>query len=969
MYQRTNHPMKAVIVAKTRMGSGACVGALTFEGRSLRLVAHDKETDDHFNMDYQVGEVWEVQTTDARQITPPHVENVIVHAKRRLAPIVGIETFIEEQMPPETGGLDALFEGLTQATKAGALYIAERTGVPSRSTMFWRPDRTLVRDDDMKRIRYLYPNQDGGRTLTFVGFQEPVAEIPTGTLMRVSLAYWWRPRDMPEGELRCYVQLSGWFPYDLPSKPEPAPSPKIKLQTGENQVGEIDRVLRQVFGYQDFWPLQRNIITNVLRKQDTLAVMPTGSGKSLCYQLPATLFEGMTVVVSPLISLMEDQVLELREWGIEATYLNSSLTHNQHVERAGQIKSGQIKLLYAAPETLLRPETILMLEQCSVDCLVIDEAHCISEWGHDFRPEYRQLADLRGRLPEAVTLAVTATATRRVREDIKTSLAIAEANQFIGSFDRPNLVLSVVQKIDGLSQVHDFLQAHKDQAGIIYCSTRSRVDILTEQLRALGYPALPYHAGMESQARRRNQHRFRYEENIIMVATIAFGMGINKSNVRFIVHYNLPKNLENYYQQIGRAGRDGLPADCLVLYSYGDIATLRYFIEEGDPSQRAGAKRRLKTLLDYLDTRSCRRKPLLSYFGEDYEGDSCEACDNCTRPGVDSVSSTESPARGQADPADREDLTVPARQFLACIRETDEIFGMMHIIKVLRGSRAKKVLRKGHDRLSFYNTGRDYSKDQWRYLASQFLRGGLIRRTQPHGSLVVTPEGEAVLDGDEFWGMLSESFGRAASAQSALEYERDLFEQLRALRTKLAEEQEVPPYVIFHDRTLIEMAAYFPCTAEALGRIYGVGERKLEQYARYVLPVVRAYCQEHEIEPNQKPAVTIEQARSAPSRKRTEYVWESFQEGRSIEAIADELGFVPSTILNHLKKAFAAGRPLRLEGLKGASELSESDQKRVLGAFEEHGTQRLKPVFEGLDQEIPYDELHIWRLIFQVKRK
>ena len=904
-----NNPMKVVIVAKTRMGSGACVGALTFEGRSLRLVAHDKETNDHFNMDYQVGEVWEVQATEVQQVTPPHVENVIVHEKRRLAPITKIETFIEEQMPPETGGLEALFEGLTQSTKAGALYIAERTGVPSRSTMFWRPDRTLVRDDDLKRIRYRYPNHDGGRTLTFVGFQAPVREIPAGTLVRVSLAHWWRPRDMPEGELRCYVQLSGWFPYQLPSRPKPAPSPKIKPQTGEKHVVEIDRVLRRVFGYQDFWPLQRKIITNVLHKRDTLAVMPTGSGKSLCYQLPATLFPGMTVVVSPLISLMEDQVLELREWGIAAVYLNSSLTHSQYVERIARIKSGQIKLLYAAPETLLRPETILMLERCRVDCLVIDEAHCISEWGHDFRPEYRQLAELRGRLPDAVTLAVTATATRRVREDIKATLAIAEANEFIGSFDRPNLVLSVVQKIDGLSQVHDFLGAHQDQAGIIYCSTRDRVDVLAEQLRALGYPALPYHAGMESEARRRHQHRFRYEENIIMVATIAFGMGINKPNVRFVVHYNLPKNLENYYQQIGRAGRDGLPADCLVLYSYGDIATIRYFIEEGDPSQRVGAERRLKMLLDYLDTRSCRRKPLLSYFGEDYEGDSCEACDNCTRPGADPVSSTESTARGEAGPADREDLTVPARQFLACMRETDEIFGMMHIIKVLRGSRAKKVLRKRHDRLSSYNTGRAYSKDQWRYLGGQFLRGGLIRRTQPHGSLVVTPEGEAVLKGGEFWGTLSESFARATSAHAALEYERDLFEQLRALRAKLAEEREVPPYVIFHDRTLIEMAAYFPCTAEALGRIYGVGERKLEQYAQHVLPVVQAYCREHEIEPNQKPAVTVGQARNSSGGKRTKYVWKSFQEGDSVEEIADELGFVQSTILNHLK------RPLLLVGL------------------------------------------------------
>ena len=328
---------------------------------------------------------------------------------------------------------------------------------------------------------------------------------------------------------------------ESPPKRETSLSAPTDRITYEERIPEIAPLLQKIFGYPNFRPLQQPIIENVLRKQDTLAVMPTGSGKSLCYQLRANLFPGLTVVVSPLISLMEDQVMELREWGIPAVYLNSTLTHSEYIEAVARIRSGEIKLFYAAPETLLRPETSVLLEHCAVDCLVIDEAHCISEWGHDFRPEYRQLAGLRARLPQAVTLAVTATATRRVRQDIKASMGITDANQFISSFNRENLFLSVSDKINGLAQARAFLDAHRRQAGIIYCATREQVDNLSTELESLGYPVLPYHAGMDEKTRRTHQQRFRYEESLIMVATIAFGMGINKSNLRFVLHYDLPK--------------------------------------------------------------------------------------------------------------------------------------------------------------------------------------------------------------------------------------------------------------------------------------------------------------------------------------------------------------------------------------------------------------------------------------------
>jgi ATP-dependent DNA helicase RecQ len=959
--------MKVVIVAKTRMGSGACVGALTFEGRSLRLIAADRETNEQFNMDYQVGEVWEVEAREDPEIVPPHVENVIVHRKRRIAPMSSMAQFIEAQMPPLRGGVEVIFDGLTQATSAGTLFIAERTGIPQRSTMFWQPDQPLVREDDQKRIRYRYPTDGGGYTLTFVGFQEPVPEIPAGTIVRVSLAHWWRPKEKPEGELRCYVQISGWFTKDSGLALVLPPTAPGEKETCEDQIPQIEGVLKDVFGYHEFRPLQRQIIEKILCKQDTLAVMPTGSGKSLCFQLPALLFPGLTVVVSPLISLMEDQVLELKEWGVPADYLNSTLTHAQYLAAVKRIREGVTKLVYAAPETLLRPETILLLENNPVDCLVIDEAHCISEWGHDFRPEYRQLAGLRTRLPQAVTLGVTATATQRVRNDIKQSLKVPEANVFVSSFNRDNLVLSVVDKLNGFAQAKAFLEGHKGQAGIIYCATRDQVDALAQELERAGYPALPYHAGMEDEARRAYQRRFRFEEGIIMVATIAFGMGINKSNVRFVLHYDLPKNLENYYQQIGRSGRDGLHADCLTLFSYGDISTINYFINQEDPKLQPGSKQRLRALIDFLETEGCRRVPLLRYFGEAYPGSGCGACDNCSsqevkdrRPAEESGPIVAGEERGETD------LTTPARHFLNCARETGEIFGVEHLIRVLRGSKAKKIYQFKHDQLSSYGMGLEYSAEAWRHLAAQFIRRGLLKRKKAHGSLVLTEVGKRVLGGETFVGNPPGDVGFKPVSREDPRIDQELFEKLRATRTSLARERNLPPYTIFHDSTLTEMAVNFPITREAFLGIRGVGTRKLEQYGPHFLPVIQAYCQEKGINPNQEILKIKRTRRTVAGQKRTEAIWERYQEGMSIQDLVEAFGIKPSTVLHHLKKAFASGQMLRTDGLKAFSTLSAEDSKEVLEAFRQHGTERLKPVFEALGERVHYDELHLWRLIYQV---
>ncbi|MCC6607819.1 MAG: DNA helicase RecQ [Anaerolineae bacterium] len=709
----------------------------------------------------------------------------------------------------------------------------------------------------------------------------------------------------------------------------------------------IQSKLKQIFGYDTFRPLQEEIIQNVLNKQDSLVVMPTGSGKSLCYQLPALEFPGLTVVVSPLISLMEDQVMQLRAVGVTAVFLNSTLDYVGHDWVADQIRSGEAKLLYAAPETLVQPRTLALLAQCRVDCLTIDEAHCISEWGHDFRPEYRQLVDVRRRLPTAVCLAVTATATERVRQDIKTSLDISSAHEFVASFDRDNLLLAVEPKTDGLAQTIHFLQAHPDESGIIYCATRKQVDFLAGELARRGWPVLPYHAGLDDATRRTNQRQFINDDVPIMVATIAFGMGINKPNVRFVLHYDLPKNLESYYQQIGRAGRDGLPSDCLLLFSYSDVQTINYFINEQHPSQQQGARARLEAMLGFVETNVCRRRPLLNYFGEAYDQDNCETCDNCTTEAGDLV-----------------DLTIPAQKFLSCVKRTGELFGVNHIIDVLRGSQNQKVLERGHDRLSTYNIGLEFSKKEWQFLARQFVQQGLMVQDMEYGSLKLTPQAYAVFKGEPVRGTLPDKPQAVPSATDYANYDQALFQQLRQKRKALADAAGVPPYVIFSDRTLVEMATYFPQSRASFGTLYGVGEAKLTNFADDFLPVVQAYCAANGLAEVRKSAPTTVSASSSTPGGRTVEVLNLYNNGRTLPELCQQYNVKPSTILNHLWKAVQAGETLRQSNLLEHSSLSPAQQQQALAAFAEHGAEFLKPVHTALNETVDYEELHLLRLHF-----
>ena len=899
--------MRVLIVAKTRMGSGACIGGITQNGESVRLISADMDAHDGAGLEYEVGDVWEIEATPAPDITPPHVEDIIVHRKRRLPSFRNPIAIIERFMPPVVGSPAELYEELTQSTSNGSLYVAESGGIPPYSTTFWRADRPLVLDTTSKRIRYRYSTEDGGRTLTFVGYQEPIRSIPAGTLLRVSLAHRWRPDDGSVTEHRCYVQLSGWFlEADDDRELEQfightVPRSKIDVLTQEDlpPLGNTPpsddsatplHVLQTVFGYDEFRPLQAEIIANILRRRDTLIIMPTAGGKSLCYQLPALLFGGLTVVVSPLISLMQDQVTQLQHKGVPAVFLNSTLTFEEYQSTTNRIKRGAVKLLYIAPESLLRPETLQMLGECQMDCLAIDEAHCISQWGHDFRREYRQLVKIRERFPNAVCVALTATATPRVRNDIRKALGFRNENEFIASFDRKNLAIAVEPKVDLHKQLLGFLANRHDQSGIIYCATRRQVDELYEELIKDNFSALPYHAGLDTKIREQNQTAFIRDNVRIMVATIAFGMGIDKPDVRFVIHAYLPKNIECYYQEIGRAGRDGRRADCLLLFSHDDVHTIERFIQQGAASEQAGRRKRLTALVDWATTKECRRCGLLGYFGEEYNAGNCQMCDNCSieadeQVGLSGYFDAEYEADNcqvrnncQTEAGKQVDLTIPAQNFLLCVLRTGQRFGINHIIDVLRGSRATRVLENGHDELSTYGIGQEYNTEQWKLLAEQFIQQDLLTPDLAHDSVKLTPEGRNVL-----W---REQEVRGASVETQLH------------RHTVSDEtgESVRPTTV-------------PST-----RIQGIGER--------------------------------------------------FQAGESIAELVQAERANRHYICVCLDKYARAGNPLPAERLYAQSTLSPENRERVLEIFDELGPDRLRPIFEELNEEICYEELRLIRAIY-----
>ena len=613
-----------------------------------------------------------------------------------------------------------------------------------------------------------------------------------------------------------------------------------------------ETVLKSVFGYSSFRPLQKEIIQNVCSGRDTLAIMPTGGGKSLTYQIPALIFDGLTVVVSPLIALMHDQVSSLASNGIEAVFLNSSLEWEEYKSCVARVLSGKVKIVYVSPEGLAtqKIQTLLHNENLHIKCFTIDEAHCISEWGHDFRPDYLAIASVRRQFPQAVCLALTATATKHVRDDIVNNLQMKNPDILLASFNRPNIFLEVRPKRDSYVQIVSFLKEHLEDSGIIYCFSRKQVDQLADLLSNDGFSVLPYHAGLDDSTREKNQTAFIRDKVQIMVATVAFGMGIDKPNVRFVIHYDLPKSLEQYYQEIGRAGRDGLPSTALLLYSSTDIHKIRYFFADSADVEKS--EKLLQSMVDYASARHCRRQKLLAYFGEFYTPESSSAenkccCDICSTGQIQET-----------------DVTIPVQKFLSCIYRLNQRFGTLYVIDVLLGSRQKRIMDNGHNMLSTWGIGTELSREDWFELASILTERNYIEKSMEYSILSVTAKGRELLATREkvflpvvFTGRgakKSEASAKKSKPEFALHKKGSAFEAisdtdaeglricnaLKEWRKKTADKSNVPPYVIFGDKTLVEIALKKPQTSAELLEIYGLGDVKVRKFSSAILKIIRA---------------------------------------------------------------------------------------------------------------------------------
>ena len=613
-------------------------------------------------------------------------------------------------------------------------------------------------------------------------------------------------------------------------------------------------ILRDIFGYAEFRGDQLAIIEATLAGRDSLVLMPTGGGKSLCYQIPALIREGTGLVVSPLIALMEDQVQALRELGLDAAYLNSTMTGAEQRAVIERLETGELDLLYVAPERLMQPQTLELLRRVDLSVVAIDEAHCVSQWGHDFRPEYLALSALADAFEGVPRMALTATATPVTRDEIVERLALDDPGIFVASFDRPNIRYAVQSKTDGRRQLKQFIDAHRGEAGIVYCLTRKRVEQTAEWLKNEGFDALPYHAGLAAEIRAENQRRFVTDDAVVIVATIAFGRGIDKPDVRFVAHLDLPKSIESYYQETGRAGRDGEPADAWLVYGLADVVQLRQLVEmsEADEEHKWHERHKLDALLGWCETTACRRRPLLEYFGDVLGGNT---------PGGDAVGSEMSGGDVSAEtrsgcgncdncltPPETFDGTEAAQKLLSAVYRTGQRFGAAHVVDVLLGNATEKVERNGHDTLSVFGIGTDKTQQAWRSVIRQLVVQGFLRVDHGrYGALVLTDESRPLLRGEvevrfreDPKAVPTKRKARASTAPDELGAEdRIVFDELRELRRRLAAEQGVPPYVIFHDKTLSQIAIDKPQDADALLGISGIGKAKLERYGEQFLEIVR----------------------------------------------------------------------------------------------------------------------------------
>ena len=686
-----------------------------------------------------------------------------------------------------------------------------------------------------------------------------------------------------------------------------------------------------------------------MSQRDAFVLMPTGAGKSLCFQLPALKMPGVTLVISPLIALMKDQVDYLKANGIPAEFINSTLARTEIDKIQGEARRGKIKILYAAPERLILPEFQLFLKTIKVSLIAIDESHCISEWGHDFRPEYRNLIMLRNIFPEVPAMALTATATQKVREDIIDQLSLNKAKIFISSFNRPNLSYEVLPKINSYDKLINILRENQNESAIIYCFSRKNTEHLAADLCQEGFKALPYHAGLENEERRTNQEKFIRDEAQIIVATIAFGMGIDKPDVRLVIHYHLPKSIESYYQETGRAGRDGLPSRCILFYSAADAIKQHYFIRQiENEAEQKNAYRKLNQMVEYCELATCRRHYLLLYFGEDYQQEKCGGCDVCFSPQEDF------------------DATIISQKILSAIIRTGQRFGTNYIIDVLNGAKNKKIIERDHHKSSVYGIVDDFSKEDLRRIISQLLARKLIVKSgDEYPILELSPRGNDFLKKrEEIYLPKFQSIAKLSQPSDVFEadYDRELFERIRFLRKKIADEKGVPPYVIFSDLTLRQMAFYLPLSEENFSRISGVGQEKLKQYGKIFTEVIQTYAKENGLSEKEVPvkgsARPHRSNRLGPTYRETQKL---VLKKMSIEEMASLRGVRFGRILAHIEKLVSAGEKIDMDYLRPSSERFET----IKAAFQNSGGTALSPVREMLGERFSYEELKIARLFIK----
>jgi len=708
-------------------------------------------------------------------------------------------------------------------------------------------------------------------------------------------------------------------------------------------TASIQHTLKTVFGYHGFRPPQQEVIERVVAGEDVFLVMPTGGGKSLCYQIPALHRDGVAIVVSPLIALMKDQVDALIANGVRAACLNSSLSATEAGRVFQQIDAGTLDLLYVAPERLMMPDFLERIGSMQLALFAIDEAHCISQWGHDFRPEYTQLGRLRQLFPGIPVVAMTATADPETRKDILGQLGLADATVFVAGFDRPNITYTVIPKQKPLAQLGSFLSNRRDEAGIVYALSRKRVEEVAERLQAAGFSAAAYHAGLPDTERRRVQEGFQRDDIRIVVATVAFGMGIDKPNVRFVVHYDMPKSVESYYQETGRAGRDGLPSEALMLFGMGDVMTARKLIENSDNAERVRIElQKLNAMVAYGEALTCRRRALLSYFGDQRDHD-CGNCDICT------------------DPPQRFDATVQAQKALSCVYRTGERFGMLHIIEVLRGSKNQRVLDLKHDKLSTWGIGADTPATQWENIIRQLIHlGYLVQDFTRFGVLGLSSSARPVLKGETVV-----ILGKPRDTQETMErgkkraggrrdYDQALFDRLRALRKRIADESGLPPFVVFSDATLAEMARTIPDNRQELRQVNGVGELKLGKYGDAFLAEIRQYQgRETGIDTMAGQFENDLQLSLSATKRETLRL---YKQGLSLPELASRRGLSEGTIAGHLEELANAGAAVNLLDF-----VDEEKVPLIMEKLKQHGAFALSKLKEDLPEEISYGDIRLVR--------